>query len=124
MRIAPEQLAAVRATGVSFTQAVEEGLQWWLERQKRRLQQQPLAQQIAQQGDLDPKEIQILRDIEGALAAARRLLASEEAHAGQQYAKLSKRIERRKTEERRAAQRETRRQHRVNAVSELSSQAD
>jgi hypothetical protein len=64
---------------------------------------------IAQEGDLDPEEAGILREIEQELAIARRHMEASEMHAGDRYTKLLKRIERRRLEQRRAVQRESRR---------------
>jgi hypothetical protein len=100
LRIAAEQIDSVRETGVPFTHAVEEGLRWWLARQ--RLTFEPPS-------DLTPDEADILGDIKGQQAALRNFLEVAEARASEQYAKLLRRVERRRLEQRRAAQRESRR---------------
>lgn len=64
---------------------------------------------VAQEGDLDPEEAGILREIEQELAIARRHMEASEEHASEQYTKLLKRIERRRLEQRRAIQREGKR---------------
>jgi hypothetical protein len=47
---------------------------------------------IAQEGDLDPEEAGILREIEQELAIARRHMEASESHASEQYVRMLKRI--------------------------------